>query len=426
MKKILLFCVISLSFCSCKVSLGTFVKYLPEVVKELSYVSKESRMEKNTETTYQYGKKSPFVFKDENIYIPCKINDTTHLLLYETDGFFLTFQEQIYGNVEFPKTEKTIKVRTTIQGATMKRGLRYYNIESDFFDFKQSVGRLFSISSDTIISKCMPENNKDRFYLSSNIFPKWGDVMLLSFSDTSITLFDSSDRYKVMTNVTLFNSDDDRYDATGFTLIKSIISSCTGILVYLAVEGVEELFLFNTADKGFLSLPQSEQYKKEDNTSIARIFRKEYSSNIAIDTLDYQHINSITMGGYDSIAGDIFYVKNLYRPTMGMAFITQYDWIIDMSGEGKIYARKIKDRQHENNSQNCYQVNVFDTILHISLLPVGDTEYQLFSVIDSVNGEKVTMDNICQMKALLNKKHGFIDNEIIVLPPPKTIFLEDK
>ncbi|MDR0368157.1 MAG: hypothetical protein LBH82_03330 [Bacteroidales bacterium] len=381
-------------------------------------------MGKKTETCYHYGKPYPFVSEDGCIYISCKVNDTTHLFLYRTDGSLPTFEEEIYGNIKFPKTEKNIKVRTIFPGVTVKQGLRYYNIESDFFDHKQYVVRVSSLSSDTVLPKCMPENDENRFYISSNIFPKWNDVMLLSFSDTSITLFDSADRYNATANVTLFNSADDRYDATGFTPVKSVMSSCAGILVYLTVNGTEELFLFNTLDKGYLSLPQSEQYKREEGISVARIFEEDYSFRIINDTLIHQHTNTIAMGGYDSIAGDIFYVKDLYRPTMGMAFITQYDWIIDMSEEGKVYARKIKDRQYEEKPQ-YYQVNIFDTLLRISLLPVNETKYRLFSIIDSVNGEKITMENICQMKALLNKEHGFTDNAIVVLPPRNTILLED-
>jgi hypothetical protein len=42
-----------------------------------------------------------------------------------------------------------------------------------------------------------------------------------------------------------------------------------------------------------------------------------------------------------------------------------------------------------------------------------------------VNGEKVNAYNIYKMRELLNKENGFKDNEIVILPPKKTLFLKD-
>jgi hypothetical protein len=425
MKKNLLFSVLCIFFSSCQVSFWTIIKYSPELVKELNYALKENRMEKKKEITYYYGKKFPFVFDKETIFIPCKINDVTHLVLYNTSELYARFEEQIPGNVEFPKTCKTVKERTIIRGVTIKKGLNYYHIESDFFDFKQYVGRLFSVSNDSIIPKCMSENNKNRFNLGVDAFPKWKDVMLLSFSDTSITLLDSAAIY----------------DTTGFTSVKAM-STCIGPMIYLTVDGIEYTFLFHTESETFLSMPRYEQvysrnntfyylysnspyekHKKEQDVSIVGC-RMGDASKIVIDTSIIQQTNTITMGDMDSIAGAILYSKNVSRPVMGMAFIANFDWIIDLNKE-KMYAKKIKDTQYANPYSSYYQVNVFDTTLQISLLPVGETKYQLFSIIDSVNGEKVNMDNICQMKELLNKANGFKENQIVVLPLPSTIRLKD-
>lgn len=407
MKKIILFIIVfCVCFYSCQVPVRTFIKYLPEVVKEMNYVSKETRMSKKTEIIYHYEKKAPFVLENGKIYIPCKINNTTHLLFYDTDDLFADFCEQISGNVDFPKTNKTIKVRTTIQGVTMKKGLQYYNIESDFFDFKQYVGKLISISNDSIIPKCVSGDNKERFHFGISAFPKWGDIMLLNFSDTTITILDSN-------NI---------YDTTDFTLVKSVYT-CRGLDICLTVDSIEYKFLFNTDNKGFLSLSRYEKHKKEDDIFLTG-YRREYSS-IIIDTLIHQYTNTITMGNLDSITGNILYLQKAFRPTVGMAFISWYDWIIDMNNEGKVYAKKIKDIQSKKDLRNFHQVNVFDITLQISLVPVGETKYQLFSIVDSINGEKVTMDNICQMKDLLNQKNGFEDNEIVILPSPKSMFLKE-
>ena len=407
MKKIVLISVVSMLFYSCQVSFKTFVKYLPEVTKELSYVSKEHRMNKKSETTYHYGRKSSFVLTDEGVFIPCKVNDTTCLLFYDTENNNHAFLEQISGNAEFPKTFKTVKVRTIIPNVTMKRGLDYYNIESDFFDFKQSVGRLFALSNDTVTPICLPENTNNRFSLSVNVFPKWGDIMLLNFSDTSITLLDSNSLY----------------DTIGFTPIKAAYT-CRGFFIWSTVDSIEYQFVFNTTSKEFLSIPQHQyaQHKKEDDIFIAKYRKTEYADMI-LDTAICQQTNTITMEDGNAIMGDVLYVKYLSKPVMGMAFISQFDWIIDP--KGKVYAKKIKDKQDKDYHINPYLVNVFDTVLRITSLPVGNIEYPLFAIVDSINGEKVSTNNICQMKDLLNKRNGFKDNKILILHSANTMFLKN-
>jgi hypothetical protein len=48
------------------------------------------------------------------------------------------------------------------------------------------------------------------------------------------------------------------------------------------------------------------------------------------------------MNDFDSITGNILYSNEITHPIMGMQFISQFDWIIDLN-KGKMYARKIKE-----------------------------------------------------------------------------------
>jgi hypothetical protein len=70
-------------------------------------------------------------------------------------------------------------------------------------------------------------------------------------------------------------------------------------------------------------------------------YRKEDYSKVPIDTVIIQQTNTITIRNLDSMSGKIIYAKNITRPTMGIQFISQLDWIID-GYSGKIYAKKIK------------------------------------------------------------------------------------
>jgi hypothetical protein len=293
MKKIALLYIISVLFCSC------------QTVKQIGFVLKLNRMDKKTEVTYFYGKKIPFLWDMDAIFIPCRINDTTHLLHYNSSiGGLL--HENIPNSVKFPQCNKKIKLKPKTnenQRILFNVGLKYYDMESDFFYFKNFVGVVASQSTTTPIS--ILEESQNRFLIGQDAFPNREVGMLLTFSDTTITLFNSY--YE--------------YDTIGFTLVKSL-NTCRGLLIYLTVDSIEYPFLFNTGFKGFLSLPQN--------------------LNPVIDTLIVQQTNIITMGDLASITGKIIYKQKTAQPVMGMEFISHFDWIIDINKE-KMYAKQIKN-----------------------------------------------------------------------------------
>lgn len=154
-----------------------------------------------------------------------------------------------------------------------------------------------------------------------------------------------------------------------------------------------------------------EKHKKENDIPLLN-YRKRNTSSIVADTLINQYTNTIKMGTSDFIAGNIMYRNKLVKPVMGMDFISHFDWIIDIQKE-KVYVKQIKEIPPVSN---LYQVSIMDDTLRISSLPVDDTKYRLFSVIEYINGEKITMDNICRMEKLLNKENGFKENEITISP----------
>ena len=299
--------MISVLFCSCK------------IIKQIDFSLKANKMMKQTEETYNYGKDFPFVFDKETILLPCKINGATQLLHYDSrrgGGLHVN----ILGNAEFPQCNKTIKLRTknsAKQRVVYKVGLKYYDVETDFFYFKNFVGIITSISNDTITL----EDNQNRFIVGRDAFPNSEVAMLLSFSDTTITLFNP---YVI-------------YDTTVFSCVKSMFS-CTGFTVYLTVDSIEYAFLFDTGSKTSLSLPKYEKHKKENDIFVAN-YSKQDISNTVIDTLIMQQTNTITMGDLNDISGNILYKKKLSQPVMGMAFISRFDWIID-TNKKKIYVKK--------------------------------------------------------------------------------------
>ena len=301
MKKLLFLYIALALFCSC------------QIIKQIDFALKANRMTKKSEENHNYGESNSFVLDANFISIPCRINNTTHFLFYDTKiGGLL--HESIPYNEEFPQCRKTVKLRTKNslnQTTYFKVGLKYYDLESDFFYFKNFVGIVTSQSNDSVTQKYISENHPYRFAIGRDAFPNKDVTMLLSFSDTTITLFEPN--YK--------------YDTTGFSLVKSLYT-CRGITVCLLVDSIEYDFRFDTGSKEFLSLPQYEKHKKENEISV-------------IDTLHIQQTNTITIGDLISQAENIHYSQKTTQPVLGMKFISYFDWIIDIN-KGKIYVKQVK------------------------------------------------------------------------------------
>lgn len=304
MKQFLLYIVLCILFCSCNILKE------PSPIKQMDFLLKGVRMIKKTEQIYYYGKKQPFVLDENAMFIPCKINDTTYLVYYDSDmsgmsikhGFL---QEKIPYNAELPQCNKKIKLKEKTDSnekILIKSGLKYYDIASDFFLIKNLVGVAISMSNDTIISE--HGSKKSPFTIGQDVLYNWANTMFLSFSDTTITLLDSNSLY----------------DTTGFILIKSLFT-CRGLTVCLTIDSIEYSFLFKTGSKGFLSLPQHVEHQEHSIWT-----------------------NAITMGDLSSITGDILYSNKITHPVMGLAFISQFDWIIDIY-KGKIYAKKFYNQK---------------------------------------------------------------------------------
>lgn len=303
MKKVAFLFAVSMLLCSCR------------VIKQVGFALKGDRMDKKTEKVYHHGRKIPFLLNENAIFIPCEINGDAHLICYDIQiGGFL--HENVPGNDTFPKCKKSIKLRMKTdenQRIVYKIGLKYYDVESDFFNFENFVGIVTSQSNDTTFSKSASENTASQFFIGGDAFPNGDVAMLLSFSDTTITLFDS------------FNV----YDTTGFSSVESS-NPCTGTTVRLKVDSIEYDFLLDTGSTGFLTLPQREKDMSEERDD----------AEVVVDTPIIQQPNTIIISDLKPITGNILYSEKARQPVMGMEFIAHFDWIIDVNRD-KIYVKQI-------------------------------------------------------------------------------------
>jgi hypothetical protein len=98
---------------------------------------------------------------------------------------------------------------------------------------------------------------------------------------------------------------------------------------------------------------------------------------------------------------------------MGMKFIGKFNWLIDFKNK-KIYIQKNKNlfESDANTDVNTYQVIILDEKLIIGFKNSKSIKYNLNDEIISVNNEKITLSNRCEMQKLLNTTLNWDEIEI--------------
>jgi hypothetical protein len=101
---------------------------------------------------------------------------------------------------------------------------------------------------------------------------------------------------------------------------------------------------------------------------------------------------------------------------MGLKAISKYDWIISSRGGNlKMYARPHATDVFKPFEAPAYRVSTADGTLKIlNRLIDGNEKYKVGDQIISVNGEKITEENICHYYELLTENKDWSGFEIRV------------
>ena len=114
---------------------------------------------------------------------------------------------------------------------------------------------------------------------------------------------------------------------------------------------------------------------------------------------------------------DVSYVKDLPFHNMGLKAISQYDWIFDWDrgGDVKVYARPHEAEEKAPVDMFRYKLNTADGTLKIlTRLIDGNEKFKVGDQIISVNGERITEENICHYYDLLTENKDWSGLEILV------------
>lgn len=191
------------------------------------------------------------------------------------------------------------------------------------------------------------------------------------------------------------------------------------MFVYPKVNGVEYECVFDTGNGncGFLL---KDGQRVESPKGNDWVYEGSYGNTIGGQTERQRFIRvpqeTFNLGGADKKV-DVSYVKELPFNNMGLKAISQYDWIFDwVNGGGvKVYARPHAVDEKASIDMFRYKLNAADGKLKIlTRLIDGNEKFKVGDQIVSVNGEKITEENICYYYDLLTENKDWSRFEIRV------------
>ncbi|MDO5316603.1 MAG: hypothetical protein Q4F82_10945 [bacterium] len=188
--------------------------------------------------------------------------------------------------------------------------------------------------------------------------------------------------------------------------------------VYPRINGVEYECIFDTGNGAAAFLLQDEQ-RVGNPLENDYVFEGSYGQAIGGHTDKQTFVladqERLSLASVDKET-EVMYVKSLAHNNMGLKAISKYDWIISsMGGNLKMYARPHTTDVVKPFEAPAYRVSTADGTLKIlNRLIDGNEKYKVGDQIISVNGEKITEENICHYYELLTENKDWSGFEIRV------------
>ena len=214
-----------------------------------------------------------------------------------------------------------------------------------------------------------------------------------------------------------FFSYSESIDTTGFVPIKCEMRKFV-LWVYPRIDGVEYECIFDTGNGNTGFLLKDEQRVKNPQVN-DYVYEGSYGNSIGGQTNKQRFVRAsqetFSLGGVEKET-EITYVKDLPFNNMGLKAISQYDWIISDSHEGpKVYVRPhVVDEVKPSDIARYKLVAERGKLKIVNRLIDGNEVFKVGDKIVSVNGEKITEENICYYYDLLTENKDWSEYDIRV------------
>ena len=188
--------------------------------------------------------------------------------------------------------------------------------------------------------------------------------------------------------------------------------------VYPQINGVEYECIFDTGNGAAAFLLQDE-HRVGNPLEKDFVFEGSYGQAIGGHTDKQTFVladqERLSLASVDKET-EVMYVKSLAHNNMGLKAISKYDWIIsNLDSNLRMYARPHATDVVKPFEASAYRVSTADGTLKIlTRLINGNEKFKVGDQIISVNGEKITEENICHYYDLLTESKDWSELEIRV------------
>ena len=261
------------------------------------------------------------------------------------------------------------------------------SINSNLFESKNKVLTFINLPA----SKCEKVTKKQAGIIGLDLFFDKDLTLQMDFSNSKICNISEQQLQQLLL-------DKDKQ----YKLIKSKCKT-NQIFIYLTIEGKEHKFLVDTGYTGNILFPYNDKlkFKNSDKIELEGSLYKSISSFSNGTEVFYQNM-PIKFAG-ENVESKITVSSSIKAQNIGIEFIKGFDWLIDYNNN-KIYVKRNQNKiENTFNRKVTYYSKAIHEKLKIVVKEKSQTQYHLGDEVISVNGQKVTGENNCELQDLLNK-----------------------
>ena len=196
------------------------------------------------------------------------------------------------------------------------------------------------------------------------------------------------------------------------------------IFIYPVINGIEYECIFDTGSGNGILIkdPQRVANRKDSDYLYQGSLAKSVHGVMEMQNFVAAPENTIEFAGTKNTVGVVYLESNLERNNVGLQYIKKFDWIIEHKIDTvtqelshKMYARPHISSDTSRQSIPRYGISTHDGNLKIlTRLIDGKEVFKVGDIITSVNGEKITEENICHYYDLLKDNQDWSEFEIEV------------
>ncbi len=361
---------------------------------------KTIRQISNEEIAMQSGCEN-LLFEGKTPLFPLEINNTKTTFIFDTGA---TISALLDSTVIENFSEKDFSKFGSTKGANGKKvsNKRFaIKFKSNVFESNNKVLTFINMP----ISPCQREKRSYKGILGLDVFFDKNLSMFLNFTDNKVCNITDQQLQQYLSN-------------NQYQLLKSKCKM-NQITVYLTIEGKEYPFKLDTGYTGSVVMPFDKRRVFQNNKKLeleGSLFQTISSHTNGFETI-YEKM-PVAFGAYN-LEAKVNVSTSIKAQNIGITFIKAFDWLIDYN-HNKVYIKRNQNAiESKFNRKISYYAKADQGQLQIVVKEKSQTQYQLGDQIISVNGEKVTAENQCELHDLLNKTEDWNSLQLEVISNQK-------